>query len=1008
MGSHTNKNASWQAGEVVKQTALNTANSTTPGEAIAPPSPDKAAILAVGSVVASQQLDLANIDLTVSDTEPGEGGEAGEAGEAGEGFYTNTNKAESAIVPALGKMIVLTPDKIAAQRYLTLLDESSEDFTFQTFDDNKEHKVKDGNLARIFNGTLDQHYDKLVELNQRGAGIFVTVNKTDLKGRKLGNMIQPRCVFQEADRSGAPVPPLSPHIVVESSPGKLHRYWLIDTDADPVEWSQWSTVERRMVADFGSDPNAKDPARVLRLPGFYHLKNPAQPHLVSIVEESTAQAFTWDAITQAIPPLAEEPPKHDELRAVAGTGIREPLKTSSALSSIDPDCEYGVWIKIGMALHHACGGGGAGFALFDGWSAEGASYQSGETAYKWASFGRYQGAPVTLASLFDEAQSGNWQWSEGVKAALMPQARAIAEQVIAASVTDPKAYLTPESIEAFAIIIDVDALAYEALRTDLKLSNSKVRVGALDKFVGSISPAGGGEAPSAATQLADLASDRCQLWHDKDRNAYASFEKDVNGRSHTQHWLIESTGFKEWLAWLAHSEMESAPANETLSAARNVLTGKARFDGEECEVFRRVAKDDMGYWIDLGDEHWRAVLITATGWSVVDHPPIRFTRTKSMRPLPVPVLEGDYRLMWPLVNIPEEDRPLVLAWVLETYRCDTPYAVLELIGEQGSAKSSTQKVLRSMIDPNQVMLRGRPKTVEDVYVAGNNNHLVSLENLSGISPEISDALCTMATGGGTATRKHYSNDEEAIMEAHNPVVLNGISAVITRNDLLDRAIALCLPTISTRRTETEINALFERDAPAIFGGLLDLLADTLATIPSVVIPPAQLPRMADFAILGEAMHQACGHPAGEWLAVYVDHRRDAIRRTVDSSPVAMQCMEFVESGKSHSGTIKDLLDKLNVHMHLKSLEQGEYWPRSAKGLADGLRRAAPALRQLGIHLSVDTKPKRDGVHCELRMATSMVVPAGLNHKESSSPSSPSTLDSPESANQVPEVEVYEL
>jgi hypothetical protein len=909
-----------------------------------------------------------------------------------EGFDTDTNKAYSATVPAPGKAIVLTPDKATAQRYLTLLDELTEEFTFQTFDDNKERKVKDGDLARIFNGTLDQHYDQLVELNQRGAGVFITVNQTDLKGRKLANIIRPRCVFQEADRSGAPVPPLPPHIVVESSPGKFHRYWLIDTDADPVEWPQWSAVERRMVADFGSDPNAKDPARVLRLPGFFHLKNPAQPHLVRIVEESTAQAFTWDAITQAIPPLTEDPPNHDELRAVSGTGIREPLKTGSAMCGIDPDCDYGVWLKIGMALHHASGGSGAGFALWDGWSAQGSNYQSGETAYKWKSFGSYQGTPVTLASLFEEAQRGTWQWSEGVKAALMPQARAIAEQVIAASATDPKAYLTPESIESFAIIRGVDDLVYEALRTDLKLANSKVRVGALDKFVGAISPKGDGDAASAATLLADLASDRCQLWHDKDRNAYASFEQDVQGRSHTQHWLIESTGFKEWLAWLAHSEMESAPANETLSAARNALAGKARFDGEEYEVFRRVAKDALGYWIDLGDEHWCAVLVTATGWRVVDHPPIRFTRTKSMRPLPLPVKEGDYRLMWSLINIPEEDRPLVLAWVLETYRCDTPYAVLELIGEQGSAKSSTQEILRSLIDPNQVMLRGRPKTVEDVYVAANNNHLVSLENLSGISPEISDALCTVATGGGTAGRQLYTNGEESIVEAHNPVVLNGIAAVITRNDLLDRAIALCLPTISERRTETEMNAIFERDAPAIFGGLLNLLADTLATIPSVEIPPAQLPRMADFAILGEAMHRACGQPAGDWLALYVDHRRDTIRRTVDSSPVAVQCMEFVASGKSHDGTVKALLEKLNERLHLKSLEQGEYWPRSPKGLADGLRRAAPALRQLGIHLSVATKPKRDGVHCELRNAPVDDAPAGLNQRETSSPSSPGSTD----------------
>ena len=141
-----------------------------------------------------------------------------------EGFNYNAYKPDSATAAAPGKDIVLAPDKAAAQRYLTLLDEAAYAFTFQTFDDNKERNVKDADLARILNGTLDQHFDQLVELNRRGAGIFITVNQTDLQGRKLGNILRPRCVFQEADRPGAPVPPIAPHIVVESSPGKFHRY----------------------------------------------------------------------------------------------------------------------------------------------------------------------------------------------------------------------------------------------------------------------------------------------------------------------------------------------------------------------------------------------------------------------------------------------------------------------------------------------------------------------------------------------------------------------------------------------------------------------------------------------------------------------------------------------------------------------------------------------------------------------------------------------------------------
>ena len=99
------------------------------------------------------------------------------------------------------------------------------------------------------------------------------------------------------------------------------------------------------------------------------------------------------------------------------------------------------------------------------------------------------------------------------------------------------------------------------------------------------------------------------------------------------------------------------------------------------------------------------------------------------------------------------------------------------------------------------------------------------------------------------------------------------------------------------------------------------------------------------------------------------------------------------------------IGKLNERLQAKFLEQGEYWPRSPKGLADSLRRAAPALRQLGIHLSVAIKPKRDGVHCELRKMPEDALATGVNQREASSPSSQRSPVSTNSANQGAETEV---
>lgn len=879
---------------------------------------------------------------------------------------------------------MLKPDPTQAAAFLAMLDPTAQQFTFQTFDDQKERKRAD--LARVLTGTLEQHADELTRLSAQGAGVFVTPNATDGRGRRLANIQRLRAIFQEADLPGAKVPPLEPHIVVESSPLKFHRYWVIEAATAP-KTSEWLAAMRRMVADWDSDPNAKDAARVLRLPGFPHQKDPTFPHMVRVVSKSGRLPYKWDEITAAIPPLQLDLPNY---RTVKGKGIHCPLELKSAMASLNPDSSYSSWLTIGMALHHADNGGGQGFAIWDDWSAHDSGlYQVGDCEYKWESFGNHSGPAVTLGTVFHMAKESGWNWPTE-RALLAETAKRICEVTIAISASDAKAYLQPASIEALKIIRTEDPPAYESARIDLKKANKNIRIGALDGLVGKPLDDDNDRA-SLSSMLADLAEDRCELWHDPDGNSFASFDQQIDTEPpHKEHWAIASSSFREWLAWLAHSELGAAPSGDVLKSVQNALTGKAKFDGEQHAAALRIAKDSSGYWIDLCDDAWRAILATAAGWRIVDRPTVRFRRTKAMRPLPIPLPSGSIEPLWQLTNILGEDRHLVLAWMLEALRPGTPFPVLELIGEQGSAKSTTQRVIRTFTDPNKAMLRPAPKTREDIFVSAGNNHVVSLENLSGLSPEYSDALCTIATGGGMAGRQFYTNDEENIIDAHNPVILNGIGAVITRPDLLDRAIVICPPIIEQRMTEAEHDARLEQHAPAIMGGLLDLFARTLAELPKVHIPRDKLPRMADFAYLGEAMNWVLGGEEDAFLEGYISHRREATRRTIDASPVAAACIRYIEAGKEFAGTVGKLLNELGAFAG--GHERGDYWPRSAKGLGDQLRRVAPALRQLGIDATIASKASRDGVHCALRRGSYEIVNIpllpNLPNRNQSSPSSP--------------------
>jgi hypothetical protein len=156
-------------------------------------------------------------------------------------------------------------------------------FTFQTFADTA---VEDSRrLVRVLHGSLNQHFETLSALNAAGAGIYITVNQTDGTGRTAENIRHIRAQFVDLD--GAPLAPvlewsLKPRIVIESSPGKYHAYWLVTKEAS-TDFDGFRERQRQLAKLFNADPKCIDLPRVLRLAGFNHRK--AAPFRCLIVKE---------------------------------------------------------------------------------------------------------------------------------------------------------------------------------------------------------------------------------------------------------------------------------------------------------------------------------------------------------------------------------------------------------------------------------------------------------------------------------------------------------------------------------------------------------------------------------------------------------------------------------------------------------------------------------------------------------------------------------------------------
>jgi hypothetical protein len=369
-----------------------------------------------------------------------------------------------------------------------------------------------------------------------------------------------------------------------------------------------------------------------------------------------------------------------------------------------------------------------------------------------------------------------------------------------------------------------------------------------------------------------------------------------------------------------------------------------------------------------------------------------------MRALPLPVKGGSIESLRKFVNVRPRDEEsgadefvLLVAYALAALRPNCNYPVLVLTGEHGSGKTSLVRLLGSLIDPRSPMQRTMPRDERDLIVAARHAHLICFDNISGLSDDMSDAISRLSTGGGHGERRLYTNEEESTFEGRRPVCLNGIEDVATRPDLVDRALMLLLVALApdSRRDEKVLEQEFTAEAPAIFGALLDGLVSGLQNLTSVEI--ADPPRMVDLALWAEACSLAyC--PAGTFMQAYRQNIAAANEVVIEASAVGDAVRHFMVGRQTWKGTASQLLTLLTPVVS-EALARERSWPKSARALAGKLRRAAPPLRKIGIHVDF----VREG-HDRERLITIATRSKGEDNFASASSAEPRKPEKPNNGN----------
>jgi hypothetical protein len=448
--------------------------------------------------------------------------------------------------------------------------------------------------------------------------------------------------------------------------------------------------------------------------------------------------------------------------------------------------------------------------------------------------------------------------------------------------------------------------------------------------------------------LIELVKERFKLFHYK-KTGFACLYRN----SHKEIWPVKSEQFKQRLYEIYKEEKNEFIGEDVLRDATNKISREAISQGE-INLFNRVGKIGEDIYFDLANDKWEGVKITKEGWETVKLP-ILFRRYNHQLPQTYPV-DGDLDLLWQFLNIDIRYRLLLACWLISCFIPEIPHPILVLHGDPGSGKTFALTLLSRLIDPSRAE-KVAPRE-EDIHLILEQHWFFFWDNASSISGSTSDIFSKAATGDSQERRKLFTDEDTCIFNYKRCIGITSISNIITREDLLDRAILISTQRIKNFKPEKKLFDNFEACKPKILGGIFDILSKAMRKYNENQEEDSEEDsgRMRDFILWGKAIATAMGYTPEDFMGVYKENIKRQTQEAINASNVATAIVDFMEDKEEWIGTAGDLLRELDPirEKHGISKKPG-FWPQAPHALSRILRRARVHLENMGLKIEFATR-----------------------------------------------------
>lgn len=476
---------------------------------------------------------------------------------------------------------------------------------------------------------------------------------------------------------------------------------------------------------------------------------------------------------------------------------------------------------------------------------------------------------------------------------------------------------------------------------------------------------------SAATLMKIIGS--AKLIRDDAKQTYAVGL--IPGKNNTVTPIF-SAFFSGWLRDSYIKQCSGFPSKSDLASAiehADYITKQALSVGD---IHFRFGFAMGNHYIAMCDNAEQVIEITENKWNIIQNSPIYFREYETQRSLPTPVKGGNLKTILNYLNIGnEEDEILLLPTMCTLPLANLTRPIIGFIGDQGSAKTSTARLIRALLDPSDPAENDFSPTKQNLSLVFYHNALPIFDNLSTISSTVSDMFCRAYSGTGFQSRKLYMDNALISFSYKRSFLFTAIKTPTAAEDFNARTVMIQLNRIagSAQIGEEAIMRKFKADAPNILGGMLDVLVEAKRIAPRLNLHWKS--RWADAFQYAAAAAEVLGYGANRYLEACRDNI--AARTTQGPSQVAAHSkqepaleaiLSLMSAQGNFEGTTSNLLAAIAPHCPSNlGPAAAKNWPNSAVKLGKALNRIAAALEDAGVAMT--STPSKIGTWVTLEWLT---------------------------------------